>query len=334
MPPETSRKVTVMVAARNEENCIIRCLESLARQNYPAENLQVLIGDDGSTDRTGELVRKFCKKHPQFSYVYIDGNWKGIRGKQNVLAQLARRASGEILLITDADIELHPDWIGTLAAALKGKTGMVSGPTLVEGKGFFAKMQSLDWLMGMAINMAHSTLGIPLTASGNNTAVLKSAYLETGGYEKIPFSITEDYMLFRKVCEEGPWKFKMLFRPEAFGSSLPVTDLTGLFRQRKRWFKGGKDLAWYNISLILFNSMVLPILFVGLFLLPWQICLALYLVKVGSDIVFLTVSSLFLRKFWLLLWFIPWEIYYNLAALIGPVNQILPTKVIWKGREY
>lgn len=331
---DTSRKVSVLVAARNEESNILQCLNSLLDQNYPLENLEVLVGDDGSGDQTGAIVRKFCQENPHFHYYLISENLPGIQGKQNVLAQLAQRAKGEILMITDADIVLHPEWVSSLSGEIHGKVGMVSGPTLVEGKGLFAKMQSLDWLMGMSINMAHSTLGIPLTASGNNQAILKQAYLETGGYEKIPFSITEDYKLFQKVCEQGPWKFRMLFRPEAFGSSAPESDLAGLFRQRKRWFKGGMELAWYNLALILFNSLVLPVLFVGLFLLPWEICLGLYGVKVASDIVFLTVSSVLLQRPGLLLWFLPWEIYYNLAAIIGPLNQVLPGKVTWKGREY
>lgn len=337
--PATDKKISVLVAARNEEDNILRCLFALNRLDYPAENIEFLIGNDGSNDLTGAYILDFIKDKPGWTYVFVKEKLNGQKGKQNVLAQLALQAKGEILLVTDADIAVKPTWAKTLVGAMrfsgdKYAFPFVSGPTLVEGNGLFSKMQSLDWMMGMAIAGAHARLGIPLTGVGNNMAISRNAYLETGGYENMRFSITEDYELFREVCEKRNHPFLQVFHPSALNISKPIKDFSGLMKQRKRWFRGSFDLAWYNLALMFFNALIMPVIISSWFFVSFEVFCQTYLIKLIADFVFLLVAALLLRKPLWMIYFPLYELYYQFMVFLTPLLQLIPTKIEWKGRKY
>src|SRR4051794_40849265 len=82
-------KVSILIAARNEANNIERCLTSITRLNYPADLIEVLIGNDGSTDETAKIVETFIADKPNFKLVSITEKLGQAHGKGNVLAHLA-----------------------------------------------------------------------------------------------------------------------------------------------------------------------------------------------------------------------------------------------------
>ncbi len=130
-------KVSVLLAARNEEKLILRCLEAMAQFNYPQDQLEILIGDDASTDNTLDLVRDYIKDKPNFKVFSIsEVHGKG-RGKANVLGQLAHQAEGAFYFITDVDVKLPKDWILGLLQEFEDGVGIVSGTTMCESGRFF-----------------------------------------------------------------------------------------------------------------------------------------------------------------------------------------------------
>ena len=327
-------RVSILIAARNEEENILPCLQALALLDYPNEKLEILIGDDDSEDETASIIHDFIKDKPHFRYFRITKKLEGLHGKQNVLAQLAHHSIGDFLFVTDADVIVHPKWVDTLLSAFAPATGMVSGVTLVEGRGFFANMQSLDWLFGMAVNDVHATIGIPISGVGNNMAIRRKAYFDTGGYEKIPFSITEDYKLFQAIVEKGNYKFRNVFCKEGLNKTHPLKTFGQLVQQRRRWFKGGRELAWYNLAAMFLNTLVVPSLISAVFLLPFQWFLIFYCIKVAGDFLFLLLSAIKTGKMKLLLWFPLYQIYYQLTSVLWTLNQFIPSRVVWKGRTY
>ena len=203
-PPEQSyRRVSILIAARNEQETILACLRAVSQLHYPVDSIDVLIGNDQSTDQTAAVVTEFVRDKPTFRLVNITESVNGLSGKANVLAQLARQAKGEYLFFTDADTQVPPDWLTEILRAFTGNTGVVTGVTLPEGVSFFDKLQTLDWLYNLTLTHLVSSVGIPITAMGNNMAVSRSAYKAVGGYESLPFSVTEDYVLFRAILAKG-----------------------------------------------------------------------------------------------------------------------------------
>ncbi|MFT5914913.1 MAG: glycosyltransferase involved in cell wall biosynthesis, partial [Bacteroidia bacterium] len=94
MTPEETPFVSILVAARNEQENIGVCLQALDQINYPNDCYEVWIGNDDSEDKTEEIVQKFITDKPNFHLLNITSTIGNAKGKANVLAQLAPNAKG------------------------------------------------------------------------------------------------------------------------------------------------------------------------------------------------------------------------------------------------
>ena len=129
---EIEPTVTVLVAARNEELNLPRCLESLSQLDYPVEKLHVMVLNDRSNDATGIIAHDFTKRFPFIRVLDISEDLSGLRGKMNALAQGINHSSGDIIMITDADCIVSRDWVRETVQYFDHKTGMVAGMTLID----------------------------------------------------------------------------------------------------------------------------------------------------------------------------------------------------------
>lgn len=261
VPLASPPRVSILLAARNEEANLPRCLASLRALDYPAAQLEILVGDDDSTDRTRAVAEAALAGFAgSFQVIPITENLGQARGKANVLAHLARRATADYLLVTDADIALPPTWVAAMLAHAAPGIGTVTGLTVVQGPGLLARLQSLDWLLSLGLIQVGSEAGQPMTAMGNNMLVTRAAYRATGGYEALPFSVTEDFALFEAVNAQG-FGFRQLFEPAVRAVSLPVGSWGALVRQRLRWLRGVGALPWHvQAGLVFFSGYWLAVL--------------------------------------------------------------------------
>jgi 1,2-diacylglycerol 3-beta-glucosyltransferase len=263
--PTPLPRVSILIAARNEAAALPRCLASVRALVYPPQLLEVLLGDDASTDATRTVAEAAMLGFKgDFQVITITDTLGSARGKANVLAHLARRATTEYLLITDADIALPTSWVAGLLAHAAPGVGTVTGLTVVQGPGWLARCQGLDWLLSLASMQVATDAGQPMTAMGNNMLVTRAAYQATGGYEALPFSITEDFALFEAVNARG-YGFRQLFEPAVRAASLPASSWAALLRQRLRWMRGAAALPRkVQVALVLFSGYWLAV--VGLLL--------------------------------------------------------------------
>lgn len=333
-PPKTSHFpfISILVAARNEEYNLQSCLDALLNVNYPRDSMEILIGNDCSTDSTGLIAENYAKNHAQIQAFQLDGSeCNSTKGKARVLAFLANKAKGEMLFITDADAKVNPEWVNELLAHFDDKTGIVSGMTVVEGKSLFSTLQSLDWLYYLSMNNVLTRLGMHITAVGNNMAVRKQAYLDTGGYEKIPYSITEDHKLFREVRKAG-WQTKNILTKEALVTTKPIEKLSTFFHQRKRWMKGARELPVLYLITLSFSSLFYPSVVVLFFLNPSLFLFAWFLKYAFQTIHIVQVHNVLELppvKFYKHVLF---EIYQFLYVPVMFLFLMLPLKTIWKER--
>lgn len=329
-----TENISILVAARNEESNIEKLILSLSNLNYPQSNLEILIGDDSSEDNTRDIVLKSIQGKNYFKLINIKPPNGNLKGKQNVLAQLAAISSGNILLIVDADITVKPEWAASLCGGFENNVGIVSGTTIVEGKSLFFKFQKLDWLYWMSVANAHAYWKLPITCVGNNMAVLRKAYLETGGYENIEFSITEDYKLFKEVVEKKGYDFKVLYSRDCLNISTPVIHFFDLLHQRKRWLIGIKELPLHHLILLFINGMFLPsVLFLSCF---YSIKTAFYwyILKIICDFIVMFSSLNKIKETKEIIYFPVFELYYQVMAIVLPFFTFSPIKVKWKNRLY
>jgi cellulose synthase/poly-beta-1,6-N-acetylglucosamine synthase-like glycosyltransferase len=333
--PHSRKHAAVLVAARNEEAQILTCLQSLAAQSYPAERLKIFIGDDNSDDRTGELTRKFIAGRTNFHYLKITESINGLRGKQNVLAHLARQVpDAEVLLFTDADIRHDRLWASLLLTAFNDPAvGVVSGPTIVQPRGAWASLQALDWAVGVATIKAFDRVGLPITSVGNNMGVSRQAYDAVGGYEALPFSITEDFLLFKAVLDKG-YQARWLFNRWVTNLSSPIATFGGLLQQRRRWFQGGKKGPWYALAAFGFHAASVGVGLLGFALLPLPLAASLWALKWLVDFILTAQVAITSGRLRMLVWYPLYIPYHTVLVFVLLPLLALPGPIIWKGRSY
>jgi len=331
--PEEYPLVSVLLAARNEEQNIERCLEALTALDYPDGRLEILVGDDNSSDRTFEIAARISEQHHHVQLISIKETMGLARGKANVLAHLAKEASGEIFLITDADEAVPEQWASAMVGSFTPEVGIVSGTTTCARGRFFETMQSIDWLHFMGYIKAFANAGRSCTAVGNNMAVRAEAYSQTGGFENLKFSITEDYRLFQAVTSKG-WKWYNNLDSNTLGVARPITGLKELLHQRKRWLIGARDLSLFWKTMLVLYVAFTPALFAILFVNP-NLGFFVWFVKFFLQVTFISVlirrteSRHFRLSAYLL-----YELFVLINSPLSAMFYLLPVATIWKGRVY
>jgi cellulose synthase/poly-beta-1,6-N-acetylglucosamine synthase-like glycosyltransferase len=328
-------KITIWIAARNEEDNILNCLRSFENIDYPVESLQILIGNDQSTDKTPLLVEEFIKDKSHFQFIDIQKVINNQRGKANVLANLFEHSTGKYFLICDADVTANPDWVKGMIANFEddSKIGHQVGITSIKGDSIWAKFQSIDWLHALTLLKIAADLKIPLTGLGNNSAVSREAYQATGGYAKIRFSITEDFALFHEVVKKG-FDFKNTINHDVFNQTLPMATLKEFLHQRKRWMVGALQCPWWIVILLFLNALFLPILTIIGFFFSWKLAGIIWFVKWLNQSLTVLPTIFKLKQFQLIQHLFLYELYANCWQMTMIFFYFSPVKVDWKGRIY
>ncbi|WP_299708233.1 glycosyltransferase [uncultured Pontibacter sp.] len=331
--PTDTPHVSILIAARNEEHNILNCLHAIEGLNYPKDKLEVLIGDDGSTDNTRALVEEFIKDKPGYTCITIKGTVGRAKGKANVLAQLAHRATTDLFLYTDADIQVPSGWVQAMLAGLSGKVGVVTGLTTVAGESLFFRLQSMDWLYSLGLMQTVSDIGLPVTTMGNNMLLTREAYQAVGGYENIKFSITEDVAIFNQVLRRG-FDYRNIYDRSVLALSAPAATFWQLLEQRKRWMRGATHLPAYMFAILVMHSAYYPVLLPYFWQASVGIASAIFLAKLllQSTYLHICLRRLGLRIPW---WqYVVFELFMVVISIIFIIYFFTPTKVKWKGRRY
>ena len=205
--------ISILIPARNEEDNIKRCINSLLKQDY--NNLEILVLDDGSIDRTAEIVNKLIKKDPRIRLYYGKPLARGWLGKSYACQQLAGYAKGQYLLFVDADTLHFPTSISSaVACLLKYK---------VDALSVFAKQIMVTFPERMVIPFGNflimgfmplalirrSRKALFCTAIGQFMLFKKDIYKAIGGHESVKGKILEDVIISKQVKRCG-YKF-MIF---------------------------------------------------------------------------------------------------------------------------
>jgi cellulose synthase/poly-beta-1,6-N-acetylglucosamine synthase-like glycosyltransferase len=325
---------TVIVAARNEENNILRCLQSLDKLEYPEEKLEIIIVDDNSSDKTGELIEKYIAGKKRFKKIFSKKEIGMLRGKTNALANALEIANGEIILTTDADCAVNPLWVKTNASYFQPDVAIVDGYTTQVASDGFSGMQAIDFIFLQTVAAGTINIGMPISCIGNNMSYRKKAYLEVGGYGKLPFSVTEDFQLLNAIKKLKKYKIIFPINYNSLVTSLPCTDLKELFRQKKRWSVGGLGVPLAGYLVMTFGFLAnLFILLTPFFFSPLWLYLGLIKIFFDYTLVYNSYKLLHITKG--IKYFLHFQIYYIIYVVMIPfVLTLSGRKVIWKGREF
>jgi len=200
-------KVSILIPCRNEEDNVENVINSMVNQTY--ENLEVILLDDSSTDKTAEIIYKLSKKFSKIRGVNGLQLEKGWIGKNWACHQLTKIAKGDYFLFCDADVIYDKDLIRDSIANLKKNDYKFL--TLFPGRKSNSLTDKFIWsFAGWAINawlpftITFKT-NISLLAAGFGQFLLidKQTYLKIGGHKSFKNTQLDDFELSRLVQKSG-----------------------------------------------------------------------------------------------------------------------------------
>jgi len=337
--------VAVLLAVRNEEVLLPSCLEHLLASDYLS--FSIWIGNDDSEDNTLKVAKDFSKKDPRVKVINITKKVGQAKAKANVIAQLVAAANSseeapDLLLVTDADVQVQPYWMRGMVQSWQAKPktkeiGVVTGITLVDGKSSWGELQRIDWLFALGMVKVASDWGMPIATMGNNMMMYRPAYYASGGYEKLPFSITEDFQILHEITGKG-FSFRNVVDSKVIAFTQPMRTWQELLQQRRRWMHGAIRLPLSIVSILFLQALFFPLILFLLFAHP-LLGVGMWLSKVALQSIFimqverkLKLSKKFRSR--LARYLFLYELYAGILTILTIVIYLLPLKTSWKGRQY
>lgn len=228
-------KVSIILPARNEEEFIGKCLDSLLDQDY--ENYEIIVIDDSSTDSTGKTIMEYAMKDTRVIHVSAKPKPDGWMGKNWACMEGYAAATGDILLFTDSDT-VHSRNVISLAVSHLLSCDL-------DALTAIPKMVCLDNLTRITLPMISTFLHTRFSALrvndpskktgyffGSFFIIKKSTYEKVGMHQGVRQEIIEDGALGKKVKESG-FKMKMV-RGDHLISAIWARDRSTLWNALKR----------------------------------------------------------------------------------------------------
>jgi len=349
--------LSILIAAYKEEESILGTLESVAKQGYPGK-LQVIVINDGSPDRTAELVRGAQAHYPWLELVDLEKN----AGKANALNQGLKEARHSLVLTVDGDSYLYKDALKNIVERYindPANTAAVAGCILVRNSrlNWLAKAQEWDYFHGIAcIKRIQSLFQGTLVAQGAFSLYRKGVLEEAGGW---PECVGEDIVLTWAILKKG---YRVGFCEDACAFTNVPTTLGQFIRQRQRWSRGMIEafkqhpqilvtprlstfFVYWNVLFplldLIFTVVFLPGLVLALFgyffiagpmtlvLLPLAGLINILMFSIGRKM--FDANGLTVRRniIGFLTYTLAYSVFLQPACLLGYISELLELKKSW-----
>ena len=319
--------VSVVIAARNEENNLPELLDDLINQEYPLNKFEIIIVNDRSSDSTPEILKNASDNYAFIKTININKKSKVMTPKKNAVNEGIKSSKGEIILATDADCRMGALWIASMAYSLMNKNSIIIGYSEISDikKSYFEKYQKLDFLAILIANAGASGWNQYWSGTGQNLAYYKKDYFEIGGFHPVKSKISGDDMYLVQSISNIKRGYTHI-DPNSFVKTKAMSTIKDFINQRIRWssnsksnFKNEPLFFTFLLTSFLENFLILlSILFFKQGYLFWAL-------KIFVDgVVILFGSKLFDRKFDLktyTIWAFLQPVYIPLIGFLGLFNK-------------
>ena len=233
--PETHIPVTVLIPAYNEEKVIAATVSRILASDY--RDLEVLVIDDGSHDRTAAVVQETFGAIPNVTLISIPNG-----GKAKALNLGLERAHGDVIVALDADTQFEPETISRLVRwFVDPETGAVAGNAKVGNRlNMITRWQALEYVVAQNLERrALAALGTLTVVPGAVGAWRRQVLLDLGGYPTD--TLAEDQDLTIGLQRAG---YHVRFDSSAIAWTEAPSSFRTLAKQRFRWAYGTLQCLW------------------------------------------------------------------------------------------
>ena len=342
LEPTSSIQLSVIIPARNEEDCLGNCLQSLVSQSEDTwllgRDWEILVVDDGSTDRTASIAAGFAG----VTVMQAPHLEKGWTGKVNAVWAGAKAAPGVWLLFTDADTVHEPGHLSrAIVEAERHKVAMLSYSPRQLVSGF--AQRALMPLVFSELSVAYPPARVSdpeshlAAANGQFLLVRRDVYFANGGHEAVKGAVLEDVEL-ADIFKRRKLGLRFRYAPEAVATRM-YRSFPAMF---EGWTKNLALLFGNPLSLAAWRMLDLLLLF-GLPVLTW--------VMYERNLLPILVAALILiwiRNVWRFYRRVAKSSFQFVDCLITPLalplfsvllyrswfHHTVTKRVSWKGREY
>lgn len=331
-----AKKVSVLIAARNEGKNIEKLLQSLYNQTFDKENFEVIIVDDHSDDDTFGISESFKVSHPEMSLKLLKATGSG---KKQAISQALHAADNEVVIVTDADCELPAKWIEKMLAYYIAKDlKMLLGPVLLSpADTLFEKLQVLEHMSLIASTAGSAAIGMPVMCNGANMMYdRKSALNVEKDRTDMKLASGDDMFLMEQfIARYGSKAIGFFLNREVIVKTATMPNLKAFFRQRTRWTSKTKAYTNWKIiatalTVFLFNLSIV-FFFVAGFFMPvfWAFYVLYVIMKTLIDYPIIRRISAFMKQKKLKFWTLPLEFIYPFYVVFTAIAGMF-AKVRWK----
>lgn len=341
--------ISIIIAARNEENNIAHCIQSINGQTYPVDKFELIIVNDHSTDNTAGVIKSFSNGN--IHLINLDeftGNKRLNSYKKKCIETALTFAKGELIITTDADCTVPPKWVETIVNYYKKNNAVfIAAPVVFSkagsqdsfGKRLLIIFQSLDFMTLQGITGAAVSHKMHNMCNGANLAYTKKAFEEVNGFEGIDnIASGDDMLLMNKIQKRFPNQVGFLKSRDAIVKTNAEPTFNKFINQRIRWASKSDKYSDKKITSVLILVYLLNVwLFVlGIFsffaLKIFYLFLIALALKIMIELIFLFPVAKFFDRQKLLWCFIPAQpfhiLYTIIAGWLGKFGQYK-----WKGRS-
>ncbi|MCL1967273.1 MAG: glycosyltransferase family 2 protein [Fibromonadales bacterium] len=293
-----SDNVSIIISAHNEEAVIEEKIKNTLALDWPKDKMEILIGDDGSTDRTAEIVAKFS----EVRLVKKEKN----EGKAAMLNDLCGMAKGEFFLFSDANSILKSDALKNLAAEFADrKVGCVCGQLVLKNSAEFSlsKVEETYWKGESGLKELESNFGAVMGSNGALYAIRSELFSTLPTHKTVmdDFYITAKILMKNRSC---------VFCKNAQASEHTSTLEYGEFKRKVRIGRANFNFLFAYLPLLSLLHPMKAYMFLSHKLLRWFSPFLLLAIFLSS--IFLAYSGhIFFKAFFAL------ELLFILAALLG-----------------
>lgn len=330
--------LTVVIPCRNEARNLPRLLADLKAQTYP--NFEVIVADDASTDGTAEVAGHFPANF-RLNVLRLHDE-PGNSPKKRALGAAIRQATGHLIVTTDGDCRVGPEWLGTFARAYE-ETGahLLSGPVTFfsEKNSAFENLQIVEFASLIGTGAVTMALERPTMCNGANLCYEKKAFHDVGGFAgNDHLASGDDEFLMHKIAAKYPGGVRFLKNEKALVRTAAHDSARAFYRQRRRWaskWRFYRDWRVSALAVLVFALNLTPLAALLGWALGWisgVVCLLVLGLKFSAEAVFLARILRFLghqKAFrWIPLTQLLYPFYVTFFGLAAQGRGY-----VWKGRR-
>ena len=332
---QRKKHVSIIIAARNEEDNIDEIINNFNSQNYPKDKIELIIIDDHSTDMTSKKANKF--KQNNIKVLLLPDN---LYGKKQAIDFGLQHAVGDIILTTDADCSFERNWVNTMSSYFADKNvKLVAGPVKYSSnESFFQKFQSLEFYS--LISCGAGAIGIqkPIFCNAANMAYSKDVIEIFNRVSDSKIASGDDVFLLHYLKKTNTNAIKFALDEKAIVTTSSKENISDFLNQRKRWTAKSAsydDLftLFVSILVLLVNFSFIYVLFDSLFTYNYNFLFFFFAMKFICDYLILKPALIFFKKENLTKWTLLFEFFYSLYVIFIVVMSFT-TKFKWKDRIY